>query len=132
MKFVSLQNQSSAVDSAAIEREYTEAEDFTPARIGTEHFFFKSGRKTYFIALAEITRCFRRVELVSARMGCCNQSLPMESVVIFGEGEQELAQIRLASERLSKALLSALEKACPNAKFGYERPPEQTTAVRQI
>ena len=47
------------------------------------------------------------------------------------DGEQEIAQIRLASERMGKALLSALEKACPNAKIGYERPPEQTTAVRQ-
>ena len=30
------------------------------------------------------------------------------------------------------ALLAALEQACPQAKFGYERPPEQETAVRTV
>ena len=131
MKFIPLQGQEAAADKAALEREYENAADFTPARIGEEFFFFKVGRRVYYIALAGVTRCFRRVELVNARMGCCNQGLPMESVVLFGSGEQEIAQIRLASERMGKALLSALEKACPNAKIGYERPPEQTTAVRQ-
>lgn len=131
MKFIPLQGQEPAADKAALEREYDNAADFMPARIGEKFFFFKAGRRVYYVALADVTRCFRRVELVSARMGCCNQSLPMESVVLFGAGEQEIAQIRLASERMGKALLSALEKACPNAKIGYERPPEQTTAVRQ-
>ena len=72
------------------------------------------------------------MELVNARMGCCNQGLPMESIVVCGAEEQELAQIRFGSERMSKALLAALEKACPQAKFGYERPPEQETAVRTV
>jgi hypothetical protein len=56
----------------------------------------------------------------------------MGSVVICGEEDRELAQIRFGSERMSKALLAALEKVCPQAKFGYERPPEQETAVRTL
>ncbi len=132
MKFIALQAESTAPEKTALEAEYENAADFTPARIGQTRFFFKTGRKIYYIPLNEITRCFRRVELVNARMGCCNQGLPMESVVICGEGEKELAQIRLATERMGKSLLSALETACPEAQFGYVRAPDQTSAVRQI
>ena len=132
MKFIPLQAQASQAEKAVLEQEYAAAADFTPARVGSERFFFKVGRKVYYLPLTEITRCFRRVELVSARVGCCGQSLPMENVVICGEGEQELAQIHLGSERMGKALLSALETACPNAQFGYVRDPEQKSAVRHI
>ena len=131
MKFIPLL-QESAADDSALSQEYAEAEDFAPAKLGAAHFFFKVGRKVYYLPLAAITRCFRRVELVNARMGCCNQGLPMESIVVCGAEEQELAQIRFGSERMSKALLAALELACPQAKFGYERPPEQETAVRTV
>lgn len=132
MKFIALQESNPAPEKSVLAREYDDAVDFTPARIGEERLFFRSGRRVYYIALGDVSRCFRRVELVNARMGCCNQGLPMESVVVCGEGEKELAQIRLASERMGVALLDALKTACPGAKFGYDRPPEQTTAVRQI
>ena len=131
MKYISLL-KGAAADDSALSQEYAEAEDFAPAKLGAAHFFFKVGRKVYYLPLAAITRCFRRVELVNARMGCCNQGLPMESIVVCGAEEQELAQIRFGSERMSKALLAALEQACPQAKFGYERPPEQETAVRTV
>ena len=131
MKFTPLIKEAAA-DPSALTQEYAEAEDFTPAKLGAAHFFFKVGRKVYYLPLAAITRCFRRVELVNARMGCCNQGLPMESIVVCGAEEQELAQIRFGSERMSKALLAALAQACPQAKFGYERPPEQETAVRTV
>ena len=132
MKFISLQSESEAIEKSALEQEYEQAEDFAPAKIGATHFFFKVGRKVYYLPLTAVTRCFRRVELVNARMGCCNQGLPRESVVVCGAEEQELAQIRLATERMSKALLAALKKACPQAKIGYERPPEQESAVRTV
>ena len=131
MKFIALQKNAHAADKTALEQEYAAGEDFAPAKLGAERFFFKVGRKVYYLPLRAITRVFRRVELVNARMGCCNQGLPMESVVICGEGEQELAQIRLGSERMGKALLAALEQACPNAQSGYVRDPEQTSAIRQ-
>ena len=132
MKFIALQESNPAPEKSVLAREYDDAVDFTPARIGEERLFFRSGRRVYYIALGDVTRCFRRVELVNARMGCCNQGLPMESVVVCGADEQELAQIRLATERMGKALLAALKKACPNAKVGYERPEGQETAVRSV
>ena len=132
MKFISLPDKAVAADGAAMAAEYGEAKEFAPARIGAEHFFFKSGRKVYFLPLGAITRCFRRVEFVDSRMGCCETSMPMESLVVCADDEQEVAQIRMAGERMGKALLAALQEACPNAKFGYDRPSHQTSAIRQI
>lgn len=131
MKFLPLQKDLTA-EASALEQEYAAAEDYTPAKLGGAHLFFKSGRKVYYLPYGAVTRCFRRVELVNARMGCCNQGIPMESVVICGEGEQELAQIRLATERLSKALLEALGNRCENAQIGYVRAPDQKSAVRYV
>jgi hypothetical protein len=56
----------------------------------------------------------------------------MESIVLCGAAGQELVQIRMQTERMSKALLAALEKACPQAESGYVRDPEQKTAIRHI
>ena len=131
MKFTPLLKEAAA-DASALSQEYAEAEDFAPAKLGAAHFFFKVGRKVYYLPLAAITRCFRRVELVNTRVGCCSQGIPMESVVICGQGEQELAQIRVATERLSKALLEALGARCENAQIGYVRAPDQETAVRYV
>lgn len=132
MKFISLPDNAPAAHQAVLAQEYGAAAVFAPARIGTAHFFFKKGLKVYFLPLTHITRCFRRVEFMDTRMGCCETSMPMESMVICGDNEQELAQIRMAGERMGKALLSALKEACPNARFGYDRPDHQTSAIRQI
>ena len=131
MKFYPVLSNAAA-DAAVLKAEYAAAEDYAPARLGAEHLFFKAGLRTWYVPLREIRRVFRRVEIVNARMGCCNNGLPMESVVLCGEGEQELVQIRMQTERMSRALLSALEKACPQAASGYVRDPEQKSAIRRI
>ena len=123
---------SERADDAALKAEYADAEDFTPARLGKAHLFFRTGLRVSYLPLDVVTRVFRRVEIVNARVGCCNNGLPMESVVLCGAEEQELVQIRLQSERMAKALLSALETACPNAQVGYVRDPEQKSAVRTV
>ena len=131
MKLIALIPEAAA-DESLLLREYEAGEDFTPARPGDVHLFFKAGRKVYYVPYPAITRCFRRVELVNARVGCCNQGLPMESVVVCGAEEQELAQIRVGSERMSKALLEALGERCKNAQIGYVRAADQETAVRYV
>ena len=130
MKFISLQDKTQAADQTALAREYGAGEEFAPARIGTEHFFFKSGRKVYYLPLAAVTRCFRRVEFIDSRVGCCELGMPMGSMVICGPEEKELAQIRMAGERMGKALLTSLQESCPNAQIGYDRPSHQKSAVR--
>lgn len=132
MKFQPALPSFTVSDPEALKTEYAAAEDFAPARIGTRHLFFKSGFRTCYLPLNQITRVFRRVEIVNARMGCCNNGLPMESVVLCGEGERELVQIRTQTERMSKALLAALEAACPQAESGYVRDPKQKSAIRHV
>ena len=48
MKFTPLLKESAA-DPSALSQEYAEAEDFAPAKLGAAHFFFKVGRKVYYL-----------------------------------------------------------------------------------
>lgn len=132
MKFYSVLTKEPAANTEAMKAEYAAAEDFTPARIGTTNFFFKSGLRTCYMPLDQITRVFRRVEIVNAVVGCCNNGMPMESIIICGENEREVVQIRMQTERIAKALLKALEQACPNAASGYVRSPDQKSAIRYV
>ena len=130
MKYTPVLASEQPVEASALKAEYAAAEDFTPARLGEKHLFFRTGLRMSYLPLSAVTRVFRRVEFIGARVGCCENGIPMESIVLCGEGERELVQIRLQSERMSTALLEALEHACPNAEIGYVRDPEQKSAVR--
>ena len=132
MKFIPVLTNARPINAADLKAEYAAAEDFTPARLGQKHLFFRTGLRIGYVPLEAITRVFRRVEFIGARVGCCENGIPMESVVLCGEGERELVQIRLQTERMSTALLDALERACPDAEVGYLRDPEQKSAVRTI
>lgn len=133
MKFIPLETMDAVLDMAVLESEYSEGRELAPVRFGSQHFFFKVRRKVYYIPYEKITRCFRRVELVDARMGCCFTALDMENIVICGAEEQELAQIRLSGgERVGKVVLDTLQEKCPNAEIGYVRDPEQKTCFRTV
>ena len=82
MKFRPVLPSDAAADDAVLAAEYASAEDFTPARVGTDHFFFRSGLRMYYLPLSAVRRVFRRVEIVNARVACCGNGLPMESVVL--------------------------------------------------
>lgn len=132
MRFSPVLTSDPAKDAAVLKAEYAAAEDFTSARVGQTHLFFRTGLRVGYLPLDAVTRVFRRVEFINAQMGCCENSLPMESVVLCGAEERELVQVRLQSERMAKALLEALEKACPQAEIGYVRAPEQKSAIRTV
>lgn len=133
MKFIPLEPMNEVLDMAVLESEYSEGRELAPVRFGSQHFFFKVRRKVYYISYEKITRCFRRVELVDARMGCCFTALDMENIVICGAEEQELAQIRLSGgERVGKVVLDTLQEKCPHAEIGYVRDPEQKTCFRTV
>lgn len=133
MKFIPLEPMDAVLDMAVLESEYSEGRELAPVRFGSQHFFFKVRRKVYYIPYEKITRCFRRVELVDTRMGCCMTGLDIENIVICGAEEQELAQIRFSGgERIGKVVLDTLQEKCPNAEIGYVRDPEQKTCFRTI
>ena len=60
MKFIPLLKGSAAADESSLSQEYAQAEEFAPAKLGATQFFFKAGRKIYYLPLSEITRCFPR------------------------------------------------------------------------
>lgn len=133
MKFIPLEPTGEALEKEALEQEFCAGRELAPVRFGAQHFFFKVRRKIYYIPYEKITRCFRRVELVDARMGCCFTALDMENIVICGAEEQELAQIRLSGgERVGKVVLETLQEKCPQAQIGYVRDPEQKTCFRTV
>ncbi len=114
MKFYAV--TASAPDGAAVQEEYKNAREIGVVRIGGNHFFFRKGRKVYYIPYSDIRRCFRRVMLVPAKMCCGKGDLAVENLVIYGD-EGELAQIQLPGTRAAKELVEILKGKMPDAEF---------------
>jgi len=104
-------------NEAALQAEYTASRVIGNVRLGAQNLFFKDKRKVYYIAYAEITRCFRRVLLVQTKMCCGKGNLEVENLVICGESG-ELAQIQLPGERAGKILLEEIAKLAPHVQIG--------------
>ncbi len=107
-----------------LESEYRLAREIGVVRLGEKTFFFRSQRKIYYVPYENIRRCFRRVQLVPARLCCGQGDLPVENFVICS-AEGELAQIQLPGERAGKALLEEMKSRVPDAEFGC---PKQVSA----
>ena len=105
-----------ALSDEALKEAYANAHVIGSLRIGDAALFFRAGMKTYYIPYSDVTRCFRRVQLVPARMCCGRGDLAVENLVICS-GETELAQIALPGEKAGKAALEELKKRIPQAVF---------------
>lgn len=104
------------VNEAVLADEYAAAHAIGAMRIGQNVLFFRSGLKTCYIPFSCVTRCFRRVLLVPARMCCGRGNLPVENLVVCSE-DRELAQIGLPGEKAGKAALEELKTKIPGALF---------------
>lgn len=119
MKFYPL--VSAADDEGSLASEYNAAREIGKLRLGELRLYFRSGRKTYYIPYKDVRRCFRRVQLIPAKMCCGNGAFELENLVICGDGG-ELCQIQLPGTRAAKILMEELERLIPEAEFG--RPTE--------
>ena len=108
-------------DTASLSSEYTAAREIGKLRLGELRLFFRSGMKTYYIPYKDVRRCFRRVQLVPAKMCCGKGDFEIENLVVCGESG-ELCQIQLPGTRAAKILMEELERLIPEAEFG--RPVE--------
>ena len=79
MKFYQVTGETT--EKSAVLPEYKEAREFGAVRVGKTMLFFRKGRKTYCMSYPEISRFFRRVMLVPAKMCCASGKLPVESLV---------------------------------------------------
>ena len=87
------------------------------ACLGEQCLYFRDKLKVYYIPYAEMTRVFRRVELIPATMCCGKGDFEVENMVIW-TAEGEKAQIQLPGERAGKILLEELTRRAPHAEVG--------------
>ncbi|MBQ9492467.1 MAG: hypothetical protein IJR54_01865 [Oscillibacter sp.] len=92
--------------------------------LGARNLFFRKGWTVYVLPYARLSRYFRRVLSVPARIGCCaGGELRIEHLVLCHTSaadrvEQELAQIQLPGERAAKAVMRELARLAPDAVAG--------------
>ena len=115
MKFYPLTDAASADLTA----EYDAAREIGVVRLGTEHLFFRSKRKHYYIPYQHITRFYRRVLMVPAKLCCGQGSFDVEHLVLERE-DRELAQIQLPGTRAAKVLMEELQR--PSSASSLSQP----------
>ena len=105
------------IDDAVLRNEYRSGRAIGVIRLGESVLFFRAKLKTYYVPYSGITRVFRRVQLVPARMCCGRGDLSIENLVICGRDEAEIAQIQLPGDRAGKALIEELKMRIPDIPF---------------
>jgi len=84
--------------------------------LGNQFLFFKKGFKIFYIPYTEITRAFRRVLLVPAKMCCSSGDLPVESLVLHNK-DGEIADISVPGKNAAEILIKELKEKAPAAEF---------------
>lgn len=102
--------------SVDLKAEYETGREIGVVRLGESRLFFRKGRKIYYIAYPEISRCFRRVMLVTSKLCCGRGDLQVENLVICDD-TQELAMVQLPGTRAAEMLLEELKQLAPHAAF---------------
>lgn len=116
MKFYVLSG--SPRDDRELEMDYRQARKIGPAAVGDEVLFIKAGLRRYYIAYGDIYRCFRRVQMVPAKMCCGKGEFQIENLVI-ADRDRELIQVQLPGTKAAKELMRILKEKCPDALFTY-------------
>ena len=106
-----------AADEAALRSDYAAGRAIGNVQLGNEFFFFKEKRKTYYIPYADMTRVFRRVVLVQAKMCCGKGNLEVENIVVCTE-KGEVAQVQLPGARAGVIMLEEIGKRAPHVAIG--------------
>ena len=96
---------------------YKEGREIGKARLGAKCLYFRDKLKVYYIPYEDMTRVFRRVLLIPAKMCCGKGDFEVENMVIC-TAEGEKAQIQLPGERAGKIMLEELARLAPHAEVG--------------
>ena len=105
-------------DDGQLASEYKAAREIGKIRLGELRLYFKSGLKTYYIPYHDVSRCFRRVMAVPAKLCCGKGDFEIENLVVCGPDGQELAQIQLPGAKAARILMDELKVLIPEAEFG--------------
>lgn len=109
---------SEAGSEAELASEYKTAREIGKVRLGELRLFMRAGLKTYYIPYKDVRRCFRRVQLIPAKMCCGRGDFEVENLVVCGEEDAELMQVQLPGAKAAKILMAELEERIPEAAFG--------------
>jgi len=115
MKFCPLASETEDRDSLA--SEFRTAREIGRVCMGELHLFLRVGLKTYYIPYRDVRRCFRRVQLIPAKMCCGRGDLEVENLVVCGDAG-ELIQVQLPGTKAAKILMEELRERIPEAEFG--------------
>ena len=113
-----------AEQPAGLASEYKAARVIGKVRLGELRLFLRAGLRVYYIPYAEVRRCFRRVQLIPAKMCCGRGDFEVENLVVCGDAG-ELIQVQLPGAKAAKILMKELEERIPEAEFG--KPPAEVS-----
>ena len=122
MKFYPL--ASPVDDPEVLASEYKAAREIGKVRLGELRLFCRAGMKHYYIPYREVRRCFRRVQLIPAKMCCGRGDFEVENLVVCGE-EGELLQVQLPGAKAARILMEELKIRIPEAEFGKPTAKEE-------
>ena len=120
MKFYPVVNELAA---EVVSADYKAGREIGKARLGEKCLYFREKLKVYYIPYADMTRVFRRIELLPAQMCCGKGDFEVENIVIC-TAEGEKAQIQLPGERAGKIMLEELTCRAPHAAVGKPNDSE--------
>ena len=100
-----------------VSADYKVGRSIGKACLGEKCLYFREKLKVYYIPYADMTRVFRRVELIPAQMCCGKGDFEVENIVVW-TAEGEKAQIQLPGERAGKIMLEELARLAPHADVG--------------
>ena len=121
MKFYPV--KSSIPNEAALKEEYDAAHEVGILRVGLTILFFRVRLRTYYIPFSDITRAFRRVMEVPAKMCCGRGNFAMENLVVCDD-EKELAVIGLPGTKAARLLMEELREKMPDVIFSAPKKEE--------
>ena len=112
-------------DGEALRGEYAAAREIGRVRLGQTLLFLRSGLRVYYIPFSEIGRCFRRVQLIPAKMCCGRGNLEVENLVVCDSNDRELIQVQLPGTKAARILMEELRARAPGAAFGKPDGPAE-------
>ena len=146
MKWISLLETaagipSSAPDTAELSAQYRAGRGVGVVTLGERYLFFRRLWSVYYLPYEALSRFFRRIVAVPAKIGCCGTGeIRVEHLVLCAvpggaDGqpgqERELAQIQLPGERAALALMEELRRRAPHAAYGRPVPGAETAPEGQ-
>ncbi len=106
-----------AAPDAALKADFDASRAIGNVQLGDAFLYFKVKRKMYYVSYQEVTRVFRRVQLVQTKMCCGKGNLEVENLVVC-TAAGEVAQIQLPGSRAGVILLEEVAKRAPHVQIG--------------